>query len=155
MDRAPLSTWVHRDGKLALLGDSCHPMLVRMLPFLSTRIRLIHLRSHTEHKVLPSPWVPTFSSISSTLTFPSSVRPPHNQINPGRRCSRPRKPLLPPLLYGANRPPLARLRIHPLRPCHRHTSFVSAESTHLSPPGRTGAREERPTDESGDGGGLK
>lgn len=32
MDRAPLSTWVHRDGKLALLGDSCHPMLVRSLP---------------------------------------------------------------------------------------------------------------------------
>lgn len=30
MDRAPLSTWVHSDGKLALLGDSCHPMLVRM-----------------------------------------------------------------------------------------------------------------------------
>ncbi|KAI9463897.1 FAD/NAD(P)-binding domain-containing protein [Boletus coccyginus] len=26
-DRTPLSTWVHRDGKLALLGDSCHPML--------------------------------------------------------------------------------------------------------------------------------
>lgn len=34
MDRAPLSTWVHRDGKLALLGDSCHPMLVRMHPSL-------------------------------------------------------------------------------------------------------------------------
>jgi salicylate hydroxylase len=27
MDRAPLDTWVHRDGKVALLGDSCHPML--------------------------------------------------------------------------------------------------------------------------------
>ncbi|KAG9309242.1 FAD/NAD(P)-binding domain-containing protein [Chiua virens] len=27
MDRAPLSTWVHQGGKLALLGDSCHPML--------------------------------------------------------------------------------------------------------------------------------
>ncbi|KAI6046392.1 hypothetical protein EDC04DRAFT_3006615 [Pisolithus marmoratus] len=27
MDRAPLETWVHKDGKLALLGDSCHPML--------------------------------------------------------------------------------------------------------------------------------
>ncbi|KAF9236355.1 FAD/NAD(P)-binding domain-containing protein [Melanogaster broomeanus] len=27
MDRAPLSTWVHKDGKLALLGDACHPML--------------------------------------------------------------------------------------------------------------------------------
>jgi salicylate hydroxylase len=27
MDRAPLETWVHKDGKLALLGDACHPML--------------------------------------------------------------------------------------------------------------------------------
>ncbi|KAF8837679.1 FAD/NAD(P)-binding domain-containing protein [Paxillus ammoniavirescens] len=27
MDRAPLRTWVHPKGKLALLGDSCHPML--------------------------------------------------------------------------------------------------------------------------------
>jgi salicylate hydroxylase len=27
MDRAPLDTWVHKDGKVALLGDSCHPML--------------------------------------------------------------------------------------------------------------------------------
>jgi len=28
MDRAPLETWVHPDGTLALLGDACHPMLV-------------------------------------------------------------------------------------------------------------------------------
>ncbi|KAF8134218.1 hypothetical protein EV363DRAFT_1160497 [Boletus edulis] len=27
MDRAPLSTWIDKNGKLALLGDSCHPML--------------------------------------------------------------------------------------------------------------------------------
>ncbi|KIM69526.1 hypothetical protein SCLCIDRAFT_12991 [Scleroderma citrinum Foug A] len=27
LDHAPLKSWVHRDGKLALLGDSCHPML--------------------------------------------------------------------------------------------------------------------------------
>ena len=27
MDRAPLRTWVHADGKVVLLGDSCHPML--------------------------------------------------------------------------------------------------------------------------------
>ncbi|KAF8421749.1 hypothetical protein L210DRAFT_3672418 [Boletus edulis BED1] len=27
MDRAPLSTWINKNGKLALLGDSCHPML--------------------------------------------------------------------------------------------------------------------------------
>ncbi|KZW01800.1 FAD/NAD(P)-binding domain-containing protein [Exidia glandulosa HHB12029] len=27
MDRQPLETWLHADGKLVLLGDSCHPML--------------------------------------------------------------------------------------------------------------------------------
>ena len=31
MDRAPLATWVHPKGRLALLGDACHPMLVRSL----------------------------------------------------------------------------------------------------------------------------
>jgi len=38
LDHAPLRSWVHRDGKLALLGDSCHPMLVRAFsttPFLA------------------------------------------------------------------------------------------------------------------------
>jgi hypothetical protein len=28
MDRKPLNTWVHSQGRLALLGDACHPMLV-------------------------------------------------------------------------------------------------------------------------------
>ncbi|KAH8105299.1 FAD/NAD-P-binding domain-containing protein [Cristinia sonorae] len=27
MDRQPLETWVHASGKVALLGDACHPML--------------------------------------------------------------------------------------------------------------------------------
>ncbi|PCH42698.1 FAD/NAD(P)-binding domain-containing protein [Wolfiporia cocos MD-104 SS10] len=27
MDRLPLPTWVHRSGRVALLGDACHPML--------------------------------------------------------------------------------------------------------------------------------
>ncbi|EPQ57084.1 FAD/NAD P-binding domain-containing protein [Gloeophyllum trabeum ATCC 11539] len=27
MDRAPLDTWVHSEGKVVLLGDACHPML--------------------------------------------------------------------------------------------------------------------------------
>jgi len=27
MDRKPLPTWVHRKGRLVLLGDACHPML--------------------------------------------------------------------------------------------------------------------------------
>jgi 2-polyprenyl-6-methoxyphenol hydroxylase-like FAD-dependent oxidoreductase len=31
MDRAPLNKWVHREGRVALLGDACHPMLVGIL----------------------------------------------------------------------------------------------------------------------------
>jgi salicylate hydroxylase len=27
MDRAPLSRWVHEKGRIALIGDACHPML--------------------------------------------------------------------------------------------------------------------------------
>ncbi|KAG8931267.1 hypothetical protein FRC03_011366 [Tulasnella sp. 419] len=27
MDRKPLNTWIHPSGKVALLGDACHPML--------------------------------------------------------------------------------------------------------------------------------
>lgn len=29
MDRKPLDTWIHPAGRVALLGDACHPMLVR------------------------------------------------------------------------------------------------------------------------------
>ena len=31
MDRKPLERWVHQDGRVVLLGDACHPMLVRLL----------------------------------------------------------------------------------------------------------------------------
>ena len=48
--RAPLSTWVHKDGKLALLGDACHPMVVRTHGFPSRQVHLILLRSLTEHR---------------------------------------------------------------------------------------------------------
>ncbi|THH18746.1 hypothetical protein EW146_g2287 [Bondarzewia mesenterica] len=27
MDREPLSKWIHKDGRVALMGDACHPML--------------------------------------------------------------------------------------------------------------------------------
>lgn len=29
MDRQPLERWVHPSGRVVLLGDACHPMLVR------------------------------------------------------------------------------------------------------------------------------
>ena len=31
MVRLPLKTWVHPGGRVALLGDACHPMLVSRL----------------------------------------------------------------------------------------------------------------------------
>ena len=29
MDRKPLDKWIHDSGRIVLLGDACHPMLVR------------------------------------------------------------------------------------------------------------------------------
>jgi hypothetical protein len=54
MDRAPLETWVHKDGKVALLGDACHPMLVRTL-FAKFDSEWLLTRDHsrTVHKALP------------------------------------------------------------------------------------------------------
>jgi 2-polyprenyl-6-methoxyphenol hydroxylase-like FAD-dependent oxidoreductase len=28
MDRKPLDRWIHKSGRVILLGDACHPMLV-------------------------------------------------------------------------------------------------------------------------------
>ena len=33
MDRQPLETWVHSAGRVTLLGDACHPMLVGNVPY--------------------------------------------------------------------------------------------------------------------------
>lgn len=40
MDRQPIATWVHSAGRLVLLGDACHPMLV----CLTFRPRFSYLR---------------------------------------------------------------------------------------------------------------
>ena len=37
VDREPLSKWVHEDGKIALMGDACHPMLVSVSAYASER----------------------------------------------------------------------------------------------------------------------
>jgi hypothetical protein len=52
MDRKPLPTWVHPKGRLVLLGDACHPMLVCDAPSPSnlTRWVLILFPSHTAPK---------------------------------------------------------------------------------------------------------
>jgi salicylate hydroxylase len=43
-DRDPLDTWIHPSGKVALLGDACHPMLVRFyFPF--SKHRILNARS--------------------------------------------------------------------------------------------------------------
>ena len=33
MDRKPLDKWTHDSGRVTLLGDACHPMLVRWIPY--------------------------------------------------------------------------------------------------------------------------
>jgi hypothetical protein len=38
MDRDPLETWIHKGGKLVLLGDSCHPMLVCFIGFVKCQL---------------------------------------------------------------------------------------------------------------------
>lgn len=49
--RAPLHTWVDASGRVALLGDSCHAMLVSNLPnTLSTKC--LYVFSPTSLKVL-------------------------------------------------------------------------------------------------------
>ena len=55
MDRDPLETWVHEKGTAALLGDACHPMLVRFGPLLAARDCLLNRflqHSHTARKAL-------------------------------------------------------------------------------------------------------
>ena len=53
MDRKPLPTWVHPKGRVVLLGDACHPMLVRV-PLTWARRSLI-ISSLTAHKALRLP----------------------------------------------------------------------------------------------------
>ena len=30
LDRPPISNWVHESGKVVVIGDACHPVLVRI-----------------------------------------------------------------------------------------------------------------------------
>lgn len=54
MDREPLESWVHPEGKVCLLGDACHPMLVRSFVNLHipSSLKRIMTRSRTEHREL-------------------------------------------------------------------------------------------------------
>jgi len=53
MDRDPLETWVHKDGTLVLLGDSCHPMLVRLIVSVIVSTDFIRTLSRIALKDLP------------------------------------------------------------------------------------------------------
>ena len=52
MDRKPLDKWVHDSGPVILLGDACHPMLVRYTVGSLSSLIVDVRRSHTERKVL-------------------------------------------------------------------------------------------------------
>lgn len=68
MDRDPLSTWIHKDGKLVLLGDSCHPMLVRMERCSS--LRHVHDVFH-----FTQPYRAQGSAMAVSAHFPFPSRP--------------------------------------------------------------------------------
>ena len=54
MDRKPLDKWTHESGRVTLLGDACHPMLVGCTAdwIYSWASPLIFVQSHIERKVL-------------------------------------------------------------------------------------------------------
>ncbi|KAI9458997.1 hypothetical protein HD554DRAFT_2298655 [Boletus coccyginus] len=70
-DRTPLSTWVHRDGKLALLGDSCHPVLVEDAAVLG------NLFSHLSSRAQITPLLRAYESIrfARAVATQASSRP--------------------------------------------------------------------------------
>jgi len=44
VDRKPLNKWIHDSGRVVLLGDACHPMVVRYITDLPTGM-IIDIRS--------------------------------------------------------------------------------------------------------------
>jgi len=44
VDRGPLNKWVHDSGRVILLGDACHPMVVRYITDLPTEV-IVDIRS--------------------------------------------------------------------------------------------------------------
>jgi len=44
VDRKPLNKWVHDSGRVILLGDACHPMVVRYITDLPTEV-IVDIRS--------------------------------------------------------------------------------------------------------------
>ncbi len=78
MDRKPLKTWIHASHRVILLGDACHPMLVR--PPHTSSCMLTHrclLCSRTGRKV---------------LQWPSRTRPCWATCSPASRIQRSSSP---------------------------------------------------------------
>jgi len=42
IDREPLDKWIHDSGRVILLGDACHPMLVRFTADLFLEV-IVHI----------------------------------------------------------------------------------------------------------------
>ncbi|KAH7912418.1 FAD/NAD(P)-binding domain-containing protein [Hygrophoropsis aurantiaca] len=72
MDRKPLSTWIHKDGKLVLLGDSCHPMLPYRAQGSAMAVEdaavLGNLFSHLSSRTQITPLLYAYQSIRYTRT---------------------------------------------------------------------------------------
>lgn len=112
MDRQPLETWVHSDGKVCLLGDACHPMLVSpALPYAFPPC-LTTTCSHTVRKAPQWPWKMQQSSETfSAESLPTLNSPP---------SSKPTKPFATPEL-APSKLPLVRTNTSSICPMVRHS----------------------------------
>ena len=102
MDRAPLETWVHKDGKVALLGDACHPMLVRTLSHEMSQLMIPYTRSQ------PYRAQGTAMAVSDDINLACSMA--LTFIGTDRRRRHPRKPLFAAFPPGSHYAATARLR---------------------------------------------
>ena len=153
MDRKPLQTWVHPKGRLVLLGDACHPMLVRVCPLrarwhvLTDRLSLTALpcprrrdrsrRRSGPRRVILARLVTRTSSGPS----PSLPRPPVRCISAFPPPSSPS--LTQPLLHSPNAQVTARVN---------NAGLLAAQPKNLPPAGRTRAARAGRSDAHRDGG---
>ena len=79
MDRKPLNTWVHPQDRVTLLGDACHPMLVKAswhvpcstkyAPLFSHIVRLLRRRDRCRIRSRP---LVLYSILARLVAFASS-----------------------------------------------------------------------------------
>lgn len=83
MDRKPLETWVHADGRVVLLGDSCHPMLPyraqgAAMAFEDAAV-LGSLFSHLTHPAQIHPLLKAYEKLRHTRTAKTQASSRMNQ----------------------------------------------------------------------------